>query len=219
LQVIVFGNRSFASLAWHVLTHDSAHTVVGFAVDAAYLTEATLHSLPVVPFEEVEQHFDPARTAMLMSIGWDDANGLRERKYRETQAKGYSFASYVSSRALLSPDLQIGQSCMIFDGAIVQPFACLGDGVILRSGCHVSHHVAIGDFSFVSAHAVIGGGTHLERRCFVGLNATIRDNIRIGERAIIGAGAMIAREVEAGATYASAPARRISSAAQTKDAD
>lgn len=214
MQVVLFGNRLFASLAWHVLTHDSPHTVVGFTVDAAYLAEPTLHDLPVVPFEDMERHFDPGRTAMLVSIGWDDANGLRERKYREAQAKGYSFVTYASSRAMLPPDLRIGESCMIFDGAIVQPFARLGDGVILRSGCHVSHHVAIDDFSFVSAHAVIGGGAHLERRSFVGLNATIRDNIRIGERAIIGAGAVITREVEAGATYAGLPARRISSAAQ-----
>lgn len=213
LQVVLFGNRMFADLAWHVLTNDSPHTVVGFTVDAAYVTEPTLHALPMVPFEEVERHFDPARTAMLVSIGWEDANGLRERKYREAQAKGYSFVSYASSRAMLPPDLRMGEGCMIFDGAIVQPFARLGDGVILRSGCHLSHHVAIEDFSFVSSHAVIGGGAHLERRCFVGLNATVRDGVRIGERAIIGAGAVIARDVEAGATYAGLPARRISSAA------
>jgi sugar O-acyltransferase (sialic acid O-acetyltransferase NeuD family) len=209
MDVVLFGNHAFASLAWHALTNDSPFTVVGFTVDRGFLDTTVLHGLPVVAFDEVEKHFDPAQTAMLMSIGWEKANGLREAKHLEAREKGYAFISYIASRALVWPDLKIGESCMIFDGAIVQPFARLGNGVILRSGCHISHHVDIGDFSFVSAHAVVGGGARLGARSFIGLNATIRDNIRIGERSIVGAGSFIGRNIEADAIYAAPPARRV----------
>ena len=208
-NVVLFGNRAFASLAWHALTNDSPHTVVGFTVDRDFLDGPTLHDLPVIAFDEVEKHFDPARTAMLMSIGWENANGLREAKYWEAAAKGYSFISYIASRALVWSDLEIGEGCMIFEGAIVQPFAHLGNGVILRSGCHISHHVDIGDFAFVSARAAVGGSARLGSRCFIGLNATIRDNIQIGERSIVGAGAFIGRDTEPDTTYASPTAKRM----------
>jgi sugar O-acyltransferase (sialic acid O-acetyltransferase NeuD family) len=145
---------------------------------------------------------------MLMSIGWQDANGLREAKQREAIAKGYSLISYVATRALVPRDIEIGPGCMIFEGAIVQPFARLGNGVILRSGCHISHHVDVGDFCFVAAHAVVGGGTRLGPRCFIGLNATVYDNIEIGARAQVGAGALIPRDIAPDTIHVAAPARR-----------
>jgi sugar O-acyltransferase (sialic acid O-acetyltransferase NeuD family) len=207
-DVVLFGNRAFASLAWHALTNDSPHRVIGFTVDREFLSEQALHDLPVVAFDEVEKHFDPARTSMLMSIGWQNANGLREGKYREAVAKGYSLISYVATRALVPRDIEIGPGCMIFEGAIVQPFAHLGNGVILRSGCHISHHVDVGDFCFVAAHAVVGGGTRLGPRCFIGLNATVYDNIEIGTRAQVGAGALISHDVAPDTIYVASPARR-----------
>jgi sugar O-acyltransferase (sialic acid O-acetyltransferase NeuD family) len=212
MDVVLFGNRAFASLAWHAITNDSPHKVVGFSVDRAFIDKPVLHGLPVVPFEEIERHFDPAHTAMLPSIGWEHANGLRETKHREAVKKGYSLVSYVSSRALVWPELEIGQGCIIFEGAIVQPFARLGIGVILRSGCHISHHVDVGDFCFVSSQAVVGGSARLGSRAFIGLNATIRDNIQIGERSVVGAGAVIGRDIAPDTTYAALPSKRLPTA-------
>ena len=214
-SVLLFGNRKFASLAWHVLTHDSRHRIVGFTVDRAFMTVPTMHNLPVVPFEEVDRRFDPAATAMLLSVGWDEVNGLREKKWFEAKAKGFSFVSHTSSRAIVSPDLQVGDTSIVFDGVIVQPFATVGCGVILRAGCVLSHHVSVGDFVFVAAGAVISGGASIGRRAFMGLNATIRDDIKIGEGAVIGAGVTVNRDVPPGVTYASAPPRLIPSITQS----
>jgi sugar O-acyltransferase (sialic acid O-acetyltransferase NeuD family) len=157
----------------------------------------------------VEKRFDPARTSMLMSIGWHETNGLREARHREAVAKGYAPVSYVASRALVAPDIEVGPGCMVFEGTIVQPFARLGTGMILRSGCYISHHVDVGDFCFVAAHAVVGGGTRLGPRCFIGLNATVYDNIEIGARAEVGAGALISRDVGPETKYVAPPARRV----------
>jgi len=168
-----------------------------------------MHNLSVVPFEEVELHFDPMRTGVLLSIGWEGVNGLRERKYFEALAKGFAFVGYVSSRAMVSPGVQLGDASIVFDGAIVQPFATLGTGVILRAGCILSHHVSVGDFGFVAAGAVVGGGASIGRRAFIGLNATVRDGIKISAGAVVGAGVTVNRDVEPGAAYAPAPPRRI----------
>ena len=74
MDVVLFGNRMFASLAWHALTNDSPHKVLGFTVDRSFLDKPILHGLPVIAFDEVERHFDPAQAAMLISIGWEKAN-------------------------------------------------------------------------------------------------------------------------------------------------
>lgn len=208
MKVVLFGNREFASLAWYVLSHDSPHEVVGFTVDEAYLTDATHHGLPVVPFEQVEQFFSPLETRMLLPIGPHDANRVRQRKYLQAKSKGYEFISYVSSRAITCPDLDVGECSMIFDGAIIQPFAKIGTGVIIRSGCHVSHHVEIGDFSFLAAQAVTGGMTKIGSHCFLGLNSIVIDNINVAEHCTIGAGAVVTADTSENGIYVGAPARR-----------
>jgi len=90
MDIVLFGNRAFASLAWHALVNDSPHNVVGFTVDRDFLDKSALHGLPVVAFDEIEKHFDPGRVGMLMSIGWDGANGLRSTKQQLALAKGYA---------------------------------------------------------------------------------------------------------------------------------
>ena len=60
MDVLVFGNRMFASLAWHALTHDSPHTRRGLHRGPRIPDgSGTMHDLPVVPFEEAERRFDP----------------------------------------------------------------------------------------------------------------------------------------------------------------
>jgi sugar O-acyltransferase (sialic acid O-acetyltransferase NeuD family) len=208
VKVVLFGNREFASLAWYALTNDSPYEVAGFTVDGAYFTSPTLHGLPVVPFERVEERFPPGDVRLLLPIGGDRLNRLRAQKYREAKRKGYAFVSYVSSRAIVWPDLQIGECSMIFEGAIVQPFAKLGVGVIIRSGCHVSHHVEIGDFSFLAAQAVTGGRAKVGSHCFLGLNCVIRDNVSVADRCLIGAGAVVTADTSENGIYIGVPARR-----------
>ncbi len=200
LDVVLFGNGPFASLAWHALTTDSPHDVVAFTVDRAFNSNPVLHDLPVVDFEAIDDRFDPARTAMLVSVGWQDGNRLRMRASDAARAKGFRLISHVSSRAAVASNVDIGENCMIFEAAVVQAFARIGNGVILRSGCNLAHHVEVGDWSFVAAHGTIGGGTRLGARCFVGLNATVLDNLMLGEGTTVGAGAIVHADTKSGQT-------------------
>lgn len=208
MKVVIFGAEKFASLAWYVLTHDSPHEVVGFTVDAAWHNASTLHDLPVVPFERLEQYFPPKEYALLISLGWIRCNRLRAAKYAEGMARGYSFVTYVSSRALVWPDLQVGENAMIYEGANVQPFARIGNNCILRNGCNVGHHAVIGDHVFIAAHAVVAGGATVGERCFLGLNSTIRDGVTVAPGCFVAAGALVTADTEPDGLYAGVPARR-----------
>ncbi len=207
-KVVIFGIGQMSDLAWFSLTHDSACEVAGFTVDRSYRTTETHHGLPVVAFDEVELRFPRDRHLLLVPLGGTDMNRLRTAKYDEGRAKGYRFASYVSSRALLAPGLAIGENCLIFDGAIVQPFATIGRNTILRSGCHVSHHVAVGDHCFIASEACIGGGASVGERCFIGLNATVLGNVNIAPGCLIAAGALVTADTRPDGIYLGSPARR-----------
>lgn len=208
MKVVIFGTKDLASVAWYLLTHDSPHEVVAFTVDGAYLAENALHGLPVVAFEDVERQFPPESIAMYAPLGAHNLNRLRQEKHRAGKAKGYRFISYVSSKALTWPDLTIGENCMVSEGTAVQPFAKLGNGIIIRGSVNVGHHVKIGDNCFVAGSASIGGAANIGERCFLGLNSTILDRITIAPRCIIGAGAVVTADTEENGIYVGVPAKR-----------
>jgi sugar O-acyltransferase (sialic acid O-acetyltransferase NeuD family) len=208
MNVVIFGNDTFASLAWFVLTHDSEHEVVGFTVDRDYLREDRLHELPAVAFEEIATHFPPSAFAMIVPLGFLHLNGLRKAKHESGKSLGYRFISYVSSKSITWPDLTMGENSMIFEGAMVQPFARIGAGVILRAGASIGHHCVIGDYCFVASGAVVGGRARVGPRCFLGLNSTIRDGVNVASRCVIGAGSVVTEDTDEDGVYVGVPATR-----------
>ena len=208
MDIVIFGGGNFASQAWYLLTHDSPHRVMGFTVDGGYCTGERFHDLPVVPFEELERHFPPDRVVMLVPLSARNINGLRASRYQAAKARGYSFVSYVSSRAMVWNNLQMGENCMIFDGVIVNPFVVIGNNCMLLAGSHVSHHAVLEDHCFLAAHAVVAGGAKIGERCFLGLNSTIRDGVSVAPQCFIAAGAVVTTNTTENGVYMGMPARQ-----------
>jgi sugar O-acyltransferase (sialic acid O-acetyltransferase NeuD family) len=207
-KVVVFGLADFSSLAWYVLTHDSHFEVVAFTADQDYLDKPFHHGLPVVPFESIAQYYPPDEVSLLIPLSMRELNRLRAERYASAKAAGYKLVSWVSSRALTWPDLQLGDNCMVYEGVIVQPFARIGNNCILRSGCNISHHAVIDDHVFIASGAVVAGGARVGERCFLGLGSVVRDGVTVAPRCLIGAGAVVTANTEPDSLYMGVPAKR-----------
>lgn len=227
--IIIFGTLRSASLARYCLEHDSPRRVAAFTVDEAYLqgdvqgdvqsdgqggaqggTRRDRHEgLPLVAFEALESHYRPEDCQLLIPMGYQGINGVRRARYESARARGYSFASYISSRASIWPDLQVGDNVLIYEHAIAQPFCRIGSNCIIRSSAHVSHHCEVADHAFVAAQVAMGGGVHVGEQAFVGVGAVLRDGLRIAPRSFIGAGAVVLADTEADAAYLGNPARKL----------
>ena len=200
--VVVFGIGTVAQLAHFYLTHDSDRTVAAFAVDRDYLKETELLGLPVVAGDEVADRFPPASYDMFVAVGYSRMNKFRAAKYNEAKAMGYELINYISSKAVVWPDLQIGDNCFIMESNIIQPFAKLGSDIIMWGGCHVGHDSVLGDHLFFGSHTVVSGFVHIEDHCFIGVNSTIRDEVRIARETVVGAGATITKNTAEKSVYA-----------------
>ena len=200
--IIIVGTGELAQLAYYYFSHDSSHSVSGFAVDAQFMdSQAKFMGLSVVSFEEIEALFPPQRFDLFVAIGYSNLNAARAEKCAAAKARGYRLASYISSRASVWADLQVGENCMIMEGIVIQPFVKIGEGVIMFCSSLVSHHVDIGNYCFVSSEATLCGGVSIGANCFVGANSTIREHLKVGQSCIIGAGTLIARNVPDGSGY------------------
>lgn len=201
-DLVVFGAGDIAELARFYFTHDSAHRVVAFTVDAAYLTEPTFDGLPVVPFEEMASRFPADRHAAFVALSYTRLNAVRAEKCAALRQLGYSLVSYVSSRATVFTDFQAGDNCFILEDNTIQPRVRIGNNVTLWSGNHIGHHATIEDDVFVSSHVVVSGGVTIGAGSFLGVNSTIRDHVRIGRRCVLGAGAVVLGDTPDDSVYA-----------------
>jgi sugar O-acyltransferase (sialic acid O-acetyltransferase NeuD family) len=208
-KVILFGYGQVASAYYAFFTHDSPHEVVAFTVDGEYIEEKSLFGLPIVPFENIENRYPPDEYEMFLSISYRKVNKLREQKYEEAKAKGYTLISHISPQATTWPGLVIGDNCYIKDNCIIQPFVEIGNNVIIWSGSHVGHHVTIKDHAYLASSAVVAGNVTIEPYCFLGVNSTVRDGITIARECVIGAGAVILKDTQEKGVYMGNPAKRL----------
>jgi sugar O-acyltransferase (sialic acid O-acetyltransferase NeuD family) len=193
-KLIIVGDTAFAEIAYEYFTHDSDYEVVAFSVESEYLQRDTLFGLPIVPFETLEQTYAPAEHSVYAANVYTQLNRLRTRLCQEAKAKGYQLASYVSSRAFVWPNVEMGEHCFIFEDNTVQPFVKLGNNVVLWSGNHIGHHSTIGDNCFISSHVVISGFVDVGENCFLGVNSTIVNNVKIGRDCWLGPNVTIVRD-------------------------
>lgn len=194
-KLVILGDSAFAEIAFEYFTHDSDYEVVAFSVEQEYLKRSELFGLPIVPFENVEEHYAPDKHYFFAANVYTQLNQLRTRLYHEAKRKGYSAASYISPHAFVWRNCEIGEHCFVFENNVVQPFAKVGNNVVLWSGNHIGHHSVIKDNCFISSHVVVSGFVEIGENCFVGVNTTMANNISIGRDCLIGAGALILADV------------------------
>lgn len=214
-DVVIFGARDFASLAHFYLRHDSPHTVVGFTVHREYLPAgAEFEGLPVVAFEELEERFPPDRVSGFAPMSHRRMNRLREEIYTSLKSRGYSLISYISSRATRFSETPIGENCFVLEDNTIQPFASIGDNVMVWSGNHIGHHSVVESHVFITSHVVISGHCVVGSHSFLGVNATIKDQVTLAEGTLVGMGANITKNTEPWSIYKadSTRASKVSSA-------
>jgi sugar O-acyltransferase (sialic acid O-acetyltransferase NeuD family) len=195
-KLVIVGDSAFAEIAYEYFTHDSRYEVKGFAVERAFLKRDSLCGLPVVAFEDMEGTFAPAEHSFFAANVYTQLNRLRTRLYRAAKERGYAPASFVSPRAFVWRNVEIGEHCFIFEDNVIQPFVKIGSNVVLWSGNHIGHHSTIADNCFLASHVVVSGFCEIGANCFVGVNATFANNLKVGADCIVGAGAVVTADVE-----------------------
>ncbi len=203
-QLIIFGSGDIAQIANYYFKNDSEYTVAAFTVDGDYVQEDTFEGLPVVAFEEATQRFPAAEYDMFIALSYAQMNKLREAKYHQAKAKGYTLPSYISSKCSYLTPYPTGDNCFIFEDNTIQPFVQIGSNVTLWSGNHIGHHSVIHSHNFISSHVVISGHCTIESNCFLGVNSTLAHQITIAPETLVGAGVVMNKNSEARGVYVAA---------------
>lgn len=200
-KLVIIGDSAFAEVAYEYFSYDSDYDVIAFSVEQAFLKKAELFGLPIVEFESLEKIYNPDEHYVFVAAVYTSLNRLRTRLYQEAKSKGFNLASYISSRAFVWKNVELGEHCFVFENNVIQPFVKLGNNVILWSGNHIGHHSIIKDNCFFSSHVVVSGFVEIGESCFLGVNSTIANNLKIAKDCWISPGVVISKDTQAGEIY------------------
>jgi sugar O-acyltransferase (sialic acid O-acetyltransferase NeuD family) len=185
-KLVIVGDRVFAEIAHEYFSHDSEYEVVAFSVERDFLRHERFLDLPMVPFETLPERYDPSDHSVYVAITYLQLNRVRARLAGAARERGYALASYVSSRAFVWRNVELGEHCFVFEDNTIQPFVRIGSNVVMWSGNHIGHHSQIGDDCFVSSHVVVSGGVEVGAASFLGVNSTLVNDITVGPDCWIG---------------------------------
>ena len=201
-KIVIYGVSPAAAQSHYDFTSDSNYVVAAFTIDKADLKQDEFLGLPVVPFEDVETLYPPAEYGMFVAVYFNRVNLVRRMKFEAAKLKGYELVSYVSSKAIVWPGLDIGENCMICDGANVRPFCRIGDDSFIMPGAVVGHDSVVGDHCYLAIHAVLLAGSTVGSGCVIGANSTVLNGVIVAKDCVIGAGAVISKNTKEKGVYA-----------------
>jgi sugar O-acyltransferase (sialic acid O-acetyltransferase NeuD family) len=195
-RIVLFGAGRGASVAHRFFAGDTEHEVVGFATDGAYVRAREYRGLPLVAFEEVERHFPPESCRMHILLGYQQMNGLRQQKYEQAKAKGYTLESYVASDIFRVEPIAVGENCFILDNQSISLDVTIGNNVVMWSSNHVGDMSTVEDHAWLASHVTIAANVTIGRRAFVGIGATVSNGVTIGAETLVGANLMVSHDTE-----------------------
>ncbi len=208
IPLIIFGNTEIAKLAHFYFSNDSNFEIVAFTVGNEFINNTEFCDCPIVPFENIENLYPTNLFQIFIAVGYSKLNSVRSEFFLSAKRKGYKFASYISSNALVLNEFNIGENCFILENNVIQPYAKIGNNVFLWSGNHIGHSSIIRDNVYIASQSVISGNVEIGSNSFIGVNVTIRDNVKIGDRCLIGAGSIILSDTDSDGIYSAAASKR-----------
>jgi sugar O-acyltransferase (sialic acid O-acetyltransferase NeuD family) len=194
-KLVIYGAGLIGEVAAFFFRKDSDYEVAAFTNATAFITSDHFDGLPIVPFETIQESHPPADYDLFIALGYAKTNQIRQARFLEAKAMGYTCATYISSRATYF-DNTVGENCFILENNVIQPFVTIGNNVTLWSGNHIGHHSKIRDHCFISSHVVVSGGCDIGENCFLGVNSTIRDNVTLGRFVVMSPGSVVMKDCE-----------------------
>lgn len=190
-KLVIFGTSEIARVAAEYFEHDSDYDIVAFCIDRPYIVNDTFLGRDVIATDELPDRIPPTEADVFVAIGSQKLNRIREQKYLQMKSLGYRMASYVSSKAFVWTNVEIGDNCFILEQNTLQPFVTIGNNVTLWSGNHIGHGTKIEDHVFIASHAVLSGLCEIGKNTFIGVNAATAEGVRIGADNFISMGASV----------------------------
>ena len=134
---------------------------------------------------------------------------VRRRLQSNLTDFGIRFVTLIHPSATVSSSATVGEGSAVMAGAVINPYAKIGNGCIVNTCASVDHDCAVEDFAHVSIGAHVAGTVKIGENTWIGAGATVINNVEIAADCMIGAGAVVVKSIEEAGTYVGVPAKKV----------
>lgn len=127
-KIILYGNTEFTKLMKFYIETDTNRVIEAVTVEEEYKEAETFEGLPLVAFEKIESIYLPEKFEILICIGYNQMNTIREKITNKCKKRGYTIASYIHSTANIAKNVKMGDGNIILENVLIQPNGVIGSG-------------------------------------------------------------------------------------------
>jgi len=205
MKVFVYGARGHGKVVADILLAEAHHDVLGFVDDDLSLSGSRVLGFQVIG-GEAQLRSESTKGSVGVVLGVGD-NSIRKKLAERCKLLGLTIVTAIHPFATVSKAASVKDGTVVMAGAVINPCAELGFGVIVNSGAVIEHDVLIADYAHVSPNASMGGESRLGTLSHLGLGAIILPGVVVGSGTVIGAGAVVTRDMPANVVAMGVPAR------------
>ena len=110
-------------------------------------------------------------------------------------------------KAVLADSVKLGYGTVVMAGAVLNPYATVGDHCIINTSASVDHDCKIHNFVHIAPHCTLCGEVEIGEGTWVGAGTTIIQGIHIGKDCFIGAGSVVVKDIPDGCLCYGNPAK------------
>jgi sugar O-acyltransferase (sialic acid O-acetyltransferase NeuD family) len=195
-KLVIAGNATTAEILAGYLAQDTRYEVVGMTVDDAYVEQGGVPGLTSTPLSKLTEKHPPTQCRILMAMGYNGINCVRESFFLRLREMGYTMETYIHPGALVFSTHAIGEGSVLLPSAVVEPHAIVGENTLIWCNVTLAHHSQVADHCWLASGAVISGKAKIGRNAFIGVNATVTNEVEVGQYCIIGGGALITKNTK-----------------------
>lgn len=133
-------------------------------------------------------------------------NRIRAEKLQDFVNNGFSIATLIHPKAVISRTVKIGIGTVIMAGAIINASTKIGIGCIINTKASIDHDCRLDDFIHISPGATITGTVSLGNNVWIGAGTVLRNNIEISSNIIVGANSTVLNSLHKEGIYYGTPA-------------
>lgn len=169
--------------------------------DAAKRGGRVLGYVVAGPIADIPRHPDDE---VFLALG---DNRTRATAYDWCKAAGFTLATLLHPRAVISPSAAVQEGTLVMPLSVVNAEARIGRNCIINTGAVVEHDCLVGDHVHLSPGVKIGGNATIDAFAHVGIGAVVLPGISVGAGTTVGAGAVVVTNLPANIVAAGVPAR------------
>ncbi len=155
----------------------------------------------ILPLSE----FSPDKYRLAVAIG----NPQIRKRIVENLPTNTEFITYISSKAIIGSDVQIGEGSIVCAGTIVTT------NVIVGKHSHLNLHTSIGHDTVVANYFTSAPGARISGNCiigecvYLGTNSSIKEGLEICDNVVVGLNAGVVKNIKEKGTYVGVPSKKI----------